>query len=61
MSMKMLMNPNREILAVLTEQPVFVNNNYRLLIYCLVENVGGGKVLFNDLTRAYKQRISRYV
>ena len=52
MSMKMLMNPNREILAVLTEQPVFVNNNYRLLTNCLIEDIDGGKVLFNGLTRA---------
>lgn len=48
----MLRNANQEIMAVLTEQSVFFNTNYRLLTNCLVEDMDGGKILFNGLTRA---------
>lgn len=50
--MKMLMNPNKEILAILKEQSVFKATEYRLLNNCLIEDIDGGKILFNGLTRA---------
>ena len=50
--MNVLMLPNNEILAILGEQPIFNNLEYKLLTNCLVENVEGGKLLFNGLTRS---------
>lgn len=50
--MKVIMNPNSGILAVIGEQPVFNNLQYKLLTNCLIENVNGGKLLFNGLTRS---------
>lgn len=50
--MNVLMPPNNEILAVLGEQSVYKNVEYKLLTNCLIENVEGGKVLFNGLTRS---------
>lgn len=50
--MRMMMAANREILAILKEQSVFVSTEYRLLTNCLIEDIDGGKLLFNGLTRA---------
>lgn len=50
--MNVLMTPNMEILTVLKEQSVFLNKDYRLLNNCLIEDVEGGKILFNGLTRS---------
>lgn len=46
------MQPNKEILAILKEQSIFLSTEYRLLNNCLVEDIDGGKILFNGLTRA---------
>lgn len=49
--MRILMTPNKEILAILKKQPVFKNVKYRLLTNCLIEDIPEGKILFNGLTR----------
>lgn len=50
--MKILNNANSQVMAILREQPLLDNVNYRLLTNCLVENVDGGKVIRNGLTRS---------
>lgn len=46
------MMPNEKILAIIGEQPVFANKDYRFMKYCLVKDVDEGKLIFNGLTRS---------
>jgi hypothetical protein len=45
------MFPNVEIVAILTEQPIFKHKKYRLMNHVLVDDIDGGKLMFNSLTR----------
>ena len=49
--MEILIMPNEKILAIIGEQPVFANKDYRFMKYCLVRDVPEGKLIFNGLTR----------
>jgi radical SAM protein with 4Fe4S-binding SPASM domain len=50
--MEILMQPNPKILAIIGEQPVFANKDYRFMKYCLAEDFSEGKLILNGLTRA---------
>jgi len=49
--MKILTPYNEKILAIIGEQPVFANKDYRFMKYCLEYDVPEGKLVFNGLTR----------
>lgn len=49
--MNILMLPNVEILAILSEQPIFKQKKYRLMNHILIDDIDGGKLMFNSLTR----------
>ena len=48
--MKILMMPNEKTLAIIGEQPVFANKDYRFMKYCLVRDFNEGKIIYNSLT-----------
>lgn len=48
--MQVLMNPNEKTLAIIGEQPVFANKDYRFTKYCLVRDFPEGKMIYNGLT-----------
>lgn len=48
--MKILMMPNEKTLAIIGEQPVFANKDYRFMKYCLVRDFDEGKMIYNSLT-----------
>jgi radical SAM protein with 4Fe4S-binding SPASM domain len=48
--MKILMTPNEKTLAIIGEQPVFANKDYRFMKYCLVKDFPDGKIIYNALT-----------
>lgn len=50
--MEILMQPNLKVLAILGEQPVLANKDYRFIKYCLITDIDGGKLVFNGITRA---------
>ena len=45
------MQPNQNILAIIGEQPVFANKDYRFMKYCIMKDYPEGKLIFNGLTR----------
>ena len=45
------MQPNQNILAIISEQPVFANKDYRFMKYCIMKDYPEGKLIFNGLTR----------
>ena len=49
--MEILMQPNQNILAIIGEQPVFANKDYRFMKYCIMKDYPEGKLIFNGLTR----------
>lgn len=49
--MEILMQPNEKILAIIGEQPVFADKDYRFMKYCLISDIPEGKLIFNGLTR----------
>ena len=50
MFMQILMMPNEKTLAIIGEQPVFANKDYRFMKYCLVRDFNEGKIIYNGLT-----------
>ena len=50
--MQILIFPNTEVVAILKEQPIYKNVKYRWLKHILMEDVDGGKLIFNTLTRS---------
>lgn len=48
--MQVLMMPNEKTLAIIGEQPVFANKDYRFMKYCLVKDFDEGKMIYNALT-----------
>lgn len=48
--MQILMIPNERTLAIIGEQPVFANKDYRFMKYCLVRDYPEGKIIYNGLT-----------
>ena len=48
--MQILMTPNVQTLAIIGEQPVFANKDYRFMKYCLVRDFNEGKMIYNGLT-----------
>lgn len=50
--MRILMTPNERTLAIIGEQPVFANKDYRFMKYCLVKDFPEGKMVYNCLTSA---------
>jgi uncharacterized protein len=48
--MQILMMPNEKVLAIIGEQPVFANKDYRFMKYCLVKDFNEGKMIYNGLT-----------
>lgn len=48
--MQILMMSNEKTLAIIGEQPVFANKDYRFMKYCLVRDFPEGKIIYNSLT-----------
>lgn len=50
--MQILIFPNPEVVAILNEQPIYNDIKYRWFNHVLMEDVDGGKLIFNSLTRS---------
>lgn len=50
--MQIFIFPNNEIIAILKEQPIYNNIEYRWMKHILIEDIDGGKLIFNSLTRS---------